>query len=773
MDRREDEGQYYPGGKVIPTRPVVPGGSVVLDDEVTETSPNGVKSSGIWSFVHGIIDSLTIAWENVTGKPTAFPPQAHGHADDSWFTSAIEAVKTWAGGLFTKRNADNAVTEDFALSDSGDAIIGFSRSGTLRNVWKFFGYSTYAINDADGDDLRGKYVKPTGGIPKTDLASAVQDSLSAADAALPTTGGTVTGNLNVHGGLITLIGPTAIAFKINESATSQTLIYAPEAGGEVQIPPRSGIIALTSDLAAKIDKSSISAITPDLDPDESSTADIMNKLNSLITALKGTTAALAVIFTLGAFGAVNVQTAKLSSLPGKTMVVTNVTGAASQDALTGKLDRGGYTGTAADLEGKIVDGGNVIEADGSWTRVDRLSGQGHGYWTASVKQGSWDDPDMGTLIPSRIPAPIVDAYWTGTRMIIEKLNTTGRFDFFYDPAYRELAFWDGYNEGEPMWFTNGEYVVELQYHYDYVTNDYTLAATADIPAVPDNIVTYSGTAPQTSAAILSSANAYTDEAVSRFVPTETKTTIVYSSTNAVPSSGDYAHNATGELFKVATIGNKWTCDDHTRTYVYTGEFGVSPDRYYQWNDNSQTGWWRDNNYIRYYYERTSGANLRCKYTSGGYGYEMSYTTAFGKSIYDDIGSLSVTTRDGVIKTITFNKLENNYDFEHPYDRFATTNELANAVSRPQSPITETALKWRSDRSAIVVSVAASGTLGVDLTGWTIGQTQTALITLAAGSSVSDDIILVGYNGWITGSPFVAECVRVGNKIYVNPVCAVQ
>lgn len=38
---------------------------------------------------------------------------------------------------------------------------------------------------------------------------------------------------------------------------------------------------------------------------------------------------LAAISAIASFGAVNVQTAKLSTLPGKTMVVTNITGAAS------------------------------------------------------------------------------------------------------------------------------------------------------------------------------------------------------------------------------------------------------------------------------------------------------------------------------------------------------------------------------------------------------------------------------------------------------------
>lgn len=75
--------------------------------------------------------------------------------------------------------------------------------------------------------------------------------------------------------------------------------------------------------------SEFSSISPDLNPEESSIGDVMHKLNNIIELLRGTSAALAIIFTLGAFGAVEVQTAKLSTLPGKTMVVTNITGAAA------------------------------------------------------------------------------------------------------------------------------------------------------------------------------------------------------------------------------------------------------------------------------------------------------------------------------------------------------------------------------------------------------------------------------------------------------------
>lgn len=75
-------------------------------------------------------------------------------------------------------------------------------------------------------------------------------------------------------------------------------------------------------------------MTADLDADESSLGDVMTKMNALITKLKGTTAALVALLALGSFAAVDVQTAKLSALPGKTMVVTNVTGAAAASDLT-------------------------------------------------------------------------------------------------------------------------------------------------------------------------------------------------------------------------------------------------------------------------------------------------------------------------------------------------------------------------------------------------------------------------------------------------------
>lgn len=65
-------------------------------------------------------------------------------------------------------------------------------------------------------------------------------------------------------------------------------------------------------------------LNPDLNPEESTLDNVMAKVNRITELLRGGAAALAIICSLCAYGAVTVEKAKLSSLPGKTMIVTEV-----------------------------------------------------------------------------------------------------------------------------------------------------------------------------------------------------------------------------------------------------------------------------------------------------------------------------------------------------------------------------------------------------------------------------------------------------------------
>lgn len=105
--------------------------------------------------------------------------------------------------------------------------------------------------------------------------------------------------------------------------------------------------------------------------------------------------------------------------------------------------------------------------------------------------------------------------------------------------------------------------------------------------------------------------------------------------------------------------------------------------------------------------------------------------------------------------------------------FAVTSDIEDAVKNPSAWKTESAIKWQSDGTAIKVSVAASGALTADLTGWTDGQAQIARITIASGASISDSVQFVGYGYWPTDQEFVAVCIRVGSSIYVNVITGVN
>ena len=87
---------------------------------------------------------------------------------------------------------------------------------------------------------------------------------------------------------------------------------------------------------------------------------------------------------------------------------------------------------------------------------------------------------------------------------------------------------------------------------------------------------------------------------------------------------------------------------------------------------------------------------------------------------------------------------------------------------PAAPEITTALRWRADGTACIVTVESGGTLSADISGWTEGQAVMAIITLADGAVIEQGIELVGYGSWPTGTPFVACCYRIGLTVFVVP-----
>lgn len=90
------------------------------------------------------------------------------------------------------------------------------------------------------------------------------------------------------------------------------------------------------------------------------------------------------------------------------------------------------------------------------------------------------------------------------------------------------------------------------------------------------------------------------------------------------------------------------------------------------------------------------------------------------------------------------------------------------AAEPSDPEVTTALRWRADGTACVVTVAAGGTLTADTSEWTEGQAVMAIITLADGAGIEQGIELVGYGAWPVGTPFVACCYRIGLTVFVVP-----
>ena len=122
--------------------------TIEFDNEPTEGSQKAARSGGIWSFVNGIVERLTLGWEKITGKPSTFPPSEHSHAQSQ--------VTGLAGALAEKlpstlSNADALSVENpdplaLPIPMIEYTVLDFV---TAKKGWRWNGYTEFS-------NLRGK-----------------------------------------------------------------------------------------------------------------------------------------------------------------------------------------------------------------------------------------------------------------------------------------------------------------------------------------------------------------------------------------------------------------------------------------------------------------------------------------------------------------------------------------------------------------------------------------------------------------------------------------
>lgn len=188
---------------------------------IAEGHPDGIQAVIVLSKVQGAADALTVTFPEsdyisaaVVATRTALKGYVMGDPADNTnpnkdkpvakqedLTAAEQAIAakyTKPAGGIPSTDMSEAVQTSLAKADSALQSAPVSSVNTKTGAVTLYG-SDVAMSSQDATTvaaaIAAKYAKPNDGIPKTDLASGVQTSLDKADAALPGTGGTMTGGL--------------------------------------------------------------------------------------------------------------------------------------------------------------------------------------------------------------------------------------------------------------------------------------------------------------------------------------------------------------------------------------------------------------------------------------------------------------------------------------------------------------------------------------------------------------------------------------------------
>lgn len=145
---------------------------------------------------HPLGNQATISWGDITGKPTEFPPEAHthtkseitdfptsmpptahSHASDSWFTSALEAVKNWATNAFAAITHSHASDNWFTVA-LGGKIGSFAAVGGITPTVSGGVADVSALFTGDNTQLKQTIIDVAGEKVNIGVTAVTQDGVT-------------------------------------------------------------------------------------------------------------------------------------------------------------------------------------------------------------------------------------------------------------------------------------------------------------------------------------------------------------------------------------------------------------------------------------------------------------------------------------------------------------------------------------------------------------------------------------------------------------------
>ena len=173
----------------------------------TITAPQGPNGANGATFTPSVSAAGVLSWTNNGGLTNPSPISIKGPKGDDAIITASD-VENWGftknKGTITGIKMNGASKGTSGVVDLGTVFTAHtglvggnlvqydSTAQTLKDSGK-------KISDlATTSQVNAKYTKPSGGIPKTDLASDVKTSLGKADNAMPKSGGTFTGAVTIQ-----------------------------------------------------------------------------------------------------------------------------------------------------------------------------------------------------------------------------------------------------------------------------------------------------------------------------------------------------------------------------------------------------------------------------------------------------------------------------------------------------------------------------------------------------------------------------------------------